>query len=182
MEDLLAFIVQRPEYIQLILKPKESYKPQLDDEPTIDLSNMTIAGESSRFEVDDQKAVKYLENEGYVVFKQVLKKEEIETATNLFWKWLENLCPGVKRDQPDTWNHKNWPADKDNGIISEYGVGQAEWTWYIRGRKKVKQAYSNIWDTDKLLVSFGGGNIFRPWGYKSDWKTKGGWWHVDQNR
>lgn len=33
---------------------------------------------------------------------------------------------------------------------------------------------------DDLIVSFDGGNAFRPWKINRSWSTKGGWWHVDQ--
>ena len=46
----------------------------------------------------------------------------------------------------------------------------------------VSDAFSLIWGGDEdLVVSFDGGNAFRPWKNNQDWKTKGGWWHVDQN-
>lgn len=32
-----------------------------------------------------------------------------------------------------------------------------------------------------MLVSFDGGNVFRPWKHKLSWLTDSGWWHVDQN-
>lgn len=53
--------------------------------------------------------------------------------------------------------------------------------WYVRNLKRVKRAFASIWDCDDLLVSFDGGNVFRPWRYKRGWLTDGGWYHVDQN-
>jgi len=45
----------------------------------------------------------------------------------------------------------------------------------------VKDTFAAIWGTEELLVSFDGGNAFRPWRYKREWLTDGGWYHVDQN-
>jgi len=53
--------------------------------------------------------------------------------------------------------------------------------WYLRLLPSVKTAFSAIWRTDDLLVSFDGGNAFRPWKYDNLWLTDGGWYHVDQN-
>ena len=53
--------------------------------------------------------------------------------------------------------------------------------WFVRTRPKVKQAFSQVWGTDDLITSFDGCGVFRPWGFNPDWKTDGGWWHVDQN-
>ena len=33
-----------------------------------------------------------------------------------------------------------------------------------------------------LITSFDGINVFRPWRRKPEWKTLGGWTHVDQGR
>ena len=38
-----------------------------------------------------------------------------------------------------------------------------------------------MWGTDDLLTSFDGANAFRPWRLNKQWKTSGGWYHVDQN-
>jgi hypothetical protein len=46
----------------------------------------------------------------------------------------------------------------------------------------VSDAFSLVFGGDRdLVVSFDGGNAFRPWRHNPSWKTKGGWWHVDQN-
>lgn len=38
-----------------------------------------------------------------------------------------------------------------------------------------------VWEDQRdLIVSFDGGNAFRPWKIKPEWSTDGGWWHVDQ--
>jgi hypothetical protein len=53
--------------------------------------------------------------------------------------------------------------------------------WNIRSNRNVKRVYSQIWNTDQLLVSFDGCGVFRNWHYNPKWKTNGGWYHVDQN-
>ena len=66
---------------------------------------------------------------------------------------------------------------------ASYGVGHSAAQWYIRDIPKVKQAFAQVWDTDDLLVSFDGVTIWRPWTYKSDWRTNEGnsWLHIDQH-
>lgn len=39
-----------------------------------------------RFDIDNPSALEYLKTEGYVVFKNVLPVEEIETGKDLMWK------------------------------------------------------------------------------------------------
>lgn len=53
--------------------------------------------------------------------------------------------------------------------------------WNIRANRNIKRVYSQIWNTNELLVSFDGCGIFRDWRYDPKWKTKPGWYHVDQN-
>ena len=40
----------------------------------------------------------------------------------------------------------------------------------------MKAVFQQVWDTDDLLVSFDGGNAFRPWQLRPDWLTEGGWY------
>lgn len=53
--------------------------------------------------------------------------------------------------------------------------------WNIRSNRSVKKVFAQIWNTNELLVSFDGCGVFRDWRYNPQWKTKGGWFHVDQN-
>lgn len=45
----------------------------------------------------------------------------------------------------------------------------------------MQEVFKRIWNTEKLLTSFDVFNLFRPWAYEEAWRTKGGWFHVDQN-
>jgi hypothetical protein len=60
--------------------------------------------------------------------------------------------------------------------------GQSEFQWHLRTLPNVKRAFASVWGTDKLITSFDGANVFRPWSEHSDRKTRGGWYHVDQGK
>ena len=66
-------------------------------------------------------------------------------------------------------------------MISEEGIGQSEFLWNVRSNQLIRRVFTQIWNDQALLVSFDGCGVFRDWRYKSDWKTSGGWNHVDQN-
>lgn len=66
-------------------------------------------------------------------------------------------------------------------MINNCGIGQSDFMWSIRSNRNVKRVFSQIWNTNELLVSFDGCGIFRNWHYNPKWKTAGGWYHVDQN-
>jgi hypothetical protein len=73
------------------------------------------------------------------------------------------------------------PGFPTSGVVSNCGIGQSDFMWNIRSNRNVKRVYSQIWNTNQLLVSFDGCGIYRDWRYDSEWKTKSGWYHVDQN-
>lgn len=140
---------------------------------------------SPRFHLDSSTntaaAIKYLDDNGYVVIGSVADAGEIATAKDLLWSWLESLPDqGVNRKDPSSWT--NWPGIPGIGLIGGSGVGQTPYMWYLRGLPRVRRAFEAVWGGDRsLLVSFDGCGIFRPWGINPRWKTKGGWFHTDQN-
>jgi len=153
----------------------------------------------TRFDLsqDDIAAFRHhLESRGYAVVRNVVEnQEEIDRISSMFWSWMESV-PGtaVKRDDPSTWiDKKDWIPSPGNGIVSGFGFNHSDFCWSVRMLPKVKAAFSAVWDDeDDLLVSFDGGNAFRPWNntylqknlkanIAKDWKTNAGWWHMDQN-
>jgi hypothetical protein len=95
---------------------------------------------------------------------------------------MENLPNNkCKRDDSSTWDDEEWYPAPRNGILNAMGTGQSSFAWQARLFPKVKDTFAAVWDTDELLTSFDGVNVFRPWVKENSWKTKGGWWHVDQN-
>jgi len=124
----------------------------------------------------------YLAENGYAVVKQVASPSEVEKSKELMWEYLESF-PGmeVDRKDPATWNNNNWLPSSTNGILHGFGFGQSKFMWSLRMLPKIKTAYSAVWGTEELLVSFDGGNAFRPWQHDKSWLTDGGWYHVDQN-
>ncbi|CAF1605803.1 unnamed protein product [Rotaria sp. Silwood1] len=86
----------------------------------------------------------------------------------------------IRRGQPETWSNP-WLTSSTHGIINGYGIGQSDFLWNVRSNRQVKKVYSQIWNTEQLLVSFDGCGIFRDWHNNPEWKTRSGWYHVDQN-
>jgi len=134
-------------------------------------------------EADREAMLEYLDANGYAVVASVAQRADIESAQALFWDFLEALPQTrVQRDDVQSWgDRRDWLPDPSNGIVSGFGFGQSDFMWYLRMLPKVKEAFAAIWRTDDLLVSFDGGNVFRPWKYQPEWLTRGGWFHCDQN-
>ena len=51
-----------------------------------------------RFEPGSIESKQYLQEYGYVVIKNVLSKQESNTAINLIWDYLEELNTGINRN------------------------------------------------------------------------------------
>ena len=127
----------------------------------------------------------YLDEHGYVVVRAVADAGALGRAEELLWAFIEESTP-MRREQPATWTNAAFVpiGDPVNGILSGNGFGHAEVCWLVRTLPRVKQAFAAVWGTARLIVSFDGGNAFRPWHAPgcARHKTLGGWWHVDQGR
>lgn len=137
-----------------------------------------------RFQSEDANAVEYLKENGYVVFASVLSAQECEEVLDLIFQWLGQATNGlVEQGDPSTFHH--WPPcigqAPDTGILPYNGIGQSEAQWRVRESSHVRQAFSSIWGTEDLITSFDAICLFRPWKHDLSWKTKGGWFHVDQH-
>ncbi len=142
--------------------------------------------QSPRFDASDPQLAEYLKEHGYAVIKNVATPEEVDIAKSLLWQFLEKKA-FMKRDDPSTWTDANFCklGSTRNGILAFNGINHSEFLWYLRLLPKVKLAFSQIFQTDDLITSFDGGNIFRPWhSPQADEfsKTSSGWFHVDQGK
>lgn len=139
--------------------------------------------EVPRFEPGSAESLNYLDEEGFVVYANVLDAQQTGCALGLMWDYLEGLSTGIDREDKNTWTDDRWPTAVHGGILPSYGVGHSEMQWYLRDVDKVSKCFASIWDTDELLTSFDGITIWRPWTYRKEWKTNLGtdWLHIDQH-
>mmetsp|Transcript_41555 Transcript_41555/g.50556 ORF Transcript_41555/g.50556 Transcript_41555/m.50556 type:complete len:620 (-) Transcript_41555:192-2051(-) len=146
-----------------------------------------------------QEALDYLNANGYAVIANAASGEECAEAHNLFWDWSEaqndqrtddtttTTTTGdgiIKRGDPSTWDN-GWRGDAATGIFgsSKSSFNHSDFCWKARTLPPVKETFSAIWgvSTDDLIVSYDGGNAFRPWKMNPRWLTRDDWWHLDQN-
>eukprot|EP00747_Dinoflagellata_sp_TGD_P165189 gnl/TRDRNA2_/TRDRNA2_186158_c0_seq1.p1 gnl/TRDRNA2_/TRDRNA2_186158_c0~~gnl/TRDRNA2_/TRDRNA2_186158_c0_seq1.p1 ORF type:complete len:428 (-),score=72.79 gnl/TRDRNA2_/TRDRNA2_186158_c0_seq1:161-1417(-) len=138
--------------------------------------------QSPRFDVDAvDEWLTHLKEQGYCILAGVADSTSIVRAKTLLWDFLESVPnTQVKRGDPSTWD-ASWLPNKSNGILGVHGFGQTDFCWHARMLPSVHKAFAAIWGSDDLIASFDGGNVFRPWANRREWRTVGGWWHVDQN-
>jgi len=125
--------------------------------------------------------LEYLSMNGYAVVASVANAEQIAKAKDNFWNFNEEKRPKLKSNNIGTWSGTNWLPSVNNGILGQYEFNHSNFLWETRLLPNVRETFSAIWGSGDLIVSFDGGNAFRPWKYDPSWATDGGWWHVDQN-
>lgn len=135
-----------------------------------------------RLEPGDPEVRRHVRAEGYAVIAGVLDDTAVTHAEGLFWEMLEASTEGaVCRGDMATWEDA-WPASSV-GLIRCPGVGQSDFMWYLRTQPRVLQAFSGIWGCkpSDLISSFDACNAYRPLKSHAHWRTRGVWYHVDQN-
>eukprot|EP00747_Dinoflagellata_sp_TGD_P093901 gnl/TRDRNA2_/TRDRNA2_165911_c0_seq3.p1 gnl/TRDRNA2_/TRDRNA2_165911_c0~~gnl/TRDRNA2_/TRDRNA2_165911_c0_seq3.p1 ORF type:complete len:516 (+),score=54.80 gnl/TRDRNA2_/TRDRNA2_165911_c0_seq3:114-1661(+) len=132
-----------------------------------------------RFPLEDPRALQHLAQEGYVVIAGVLSSDDVASSRSELWDVLEASAAAVRRDAAETWGAADWPADSRTGILEPIGVSHSPLLWRVRTAKGVRRPFERIWGTQRLLSSFDGAGVFRPLLHEG-WRTKGGWYHVDQ--
>lgn len=112
------------------------------------------------------KQKQHLDDKGYVVIPNVLSQDEVDAALEMFKEWQATI------PNHDTIHSKCDP----HGIYKHHQAGHQEHAWYIRTRPKVKQVFSELWNTSKLVVSFDGS----CWIPKNITAKDSFWCHSDQ--
>jgi len=142
-----------------------------------------------RFEASDHERWRaHLNDEGFVVIAGVAEAHEVNAAYRMLWDFIEgaDFLSMVSRWKFVTWSDSSkdgagWPAGKADGIIHDRGIGQAPVMWFLRGLKKLRGVFADLWGTSQLVASYDGAGVFRPYGHNPEWKTtKKNWYHVDQ--
>jgi hypothetical protein len=115
--------------------------------------------------------ISYLEEEGYVVIKDILDQPTIDKALELFWKdWL-HVTPNFNIKDPTT-----YPLIFGKGIASFNGFGQSDFCWYLRLQQNIINIFASIHKTNDLKVSLDGFSVFLNKQQQSKL-----WWHIDQH-
>lgn len=113
-----------------------------------------------------KKELDFWEENGYVVVSEAVPPENCRAAEQAVWDFLE-----MDGDNPDTW----YPDPPRGSIMVEIYQHQA--LWDNRQSPRVHQAFSQIWGTEKLWVSFDRASMNPP--ERDDWKFTGPYLHWD---
>mgnify|MGYP003977968629 CR=1 FL=1 len=108
-----------------------------------------------------------LKKDGYVIIPDILLDNEIKYCKELFYGWynsIENIDKLHKTINP-------------HNIFKYHQVGHQRFAWYIRTKPSVSKVFSDIWETDNLVVSFDGACYMKP---GANNYSEGCWTHTDQ--
>ena len=114
----------------------------------------------------------FWEENGYVVIHDAVPQENLTAVTDATWDFLE-----MDRNDPDDWYRE--PLSP-GGMVEMY---QHQALWNNRQYPKVHQAFSEIWETEKLWVSIDRVNFKLPSrADKPEWSHPGFiHWDLDPN-
>lgn len=132
--------------------------------------------------VCDKSDIKATIMEYGVAICPLLNDEECDKMIENKWDLLEHLTKNFETpiDRNDKTTYKQiselYPSHKM--LIQHWKSGHSKLAWDVRQTPAFKEAFSNIWGTDDLIVSFDGVSI-----YILDKPTRNpnSWFHVDQS-
>ncbi|KAL3423308.1 hypothetical protein PVAG01_05055 [Phlyctema vagabunda] len=118
--------------------------------------------------------------DGFAIVKNAVASERAAGYVEEMTKWLERFPLGFDRNDPQTWTEEHLPAHMKGGMYHGYSVSHEKFVWEARTEPGVIDAFSKIWGTEELLVSFDGINITLPLPDTTR-PPSGRWPHQDQD-
>jgi len=117
-----------------------------------------------------------LESQGYAVVKGAIPPERAQYYQQKAIEWLQSFDPALNPNDPSTWNAANLPIQTERNTYEHYSVVHEKFMWEARQEPGVLDAFTKIWGTDKLLVSFDSLNVTLP----NLKPARAPWPHIDQ--
>ena len=115
----------------------------------------------------------FWEEKGYVMVHNAVPQENLSSMVDTVWDFLE-----MDPKNPEDWyKHKPYTRGNQSSMIAASGmveIYQHQALWDNRQYPKVHQAFSEIWETEKLWVSLDRANMKPPSRKdKPDWQNEG---------
>ena len=119
---------------------------------------------------------KYLDEEGFVVIRDMLSAEELVTGLELFKKDMATISPKFSFESLENQTISTTPCIFSKGMMVFNGIGQSDSMWFLRTNQKIQSIFKTIHKTDEIVTSLDGASIFVSGEQKSQ-----SWLHIDQN-
>lgn len=117
-----------------------------------------------------------LDSKGYAVVKQAIPADRAARYQAKAFEWLKSFDSTLDFNDPSTWKGAKLPVQTERNTYEHYSVVHERFMWEARQEPGVLEAFSKLWGTDELLVSFDSLNVTLP-NYKP---ARAPWPHVDQ--
>ncbi|KAL1895716.1 hypothetical protein Sste5346_005188 [Sporothrix stenoceras] len=162
-------------------------KPSASSKNSTSTLNNLVPKPSGPHRLYEEKGITYgdwrdeLARDGFVVVKGAVPKERAEKYADDILTYLEEFAGGLgfKRDDPSTVKESNLPIINEKGMIIGYAVAHESFTWEMRQEPGVLEAFSKVYDTPDLIVSFDNVNVAFP--NRTDLPPNTPWPHQDQD-
>ena len=118
----------------------------------------------------------HLDREGYVVIRDILPKESMDSYMELFKTEWNIISPRFSWEDKKTWNIENSPMMFGKGMAVFNGFGHSNFMWSLRTDPNIYGIFEQFHYTDELVTSLDGFSVF----LSNKQKTKS-WLHIDQN-
>ncbi|KAF9872471.1 phytanoyl-CoA dioxygenase [Colletotrichum karsti] len=120
------------------------------------------------------------EENGFAVIPSVIPREKAIQYQGRALDWLQSFNnPSLDLKKPSTWTPENLPFISGINTFNHYGVVHEKFMWDIRLEPGVIDVFSQVWNTDQLIVSFDALNITLP--RRPGHVPREKWPHVDQS-
>ena len=120
-----------------------------------------------------------LREKGFVVLKGAISRDRAVKYQEKAYDWLKSFGTDLDFNNPETWIKENLPLQNGIRAFGSYCVTHEKFMWDARMESGVLEAFSKIWGTDELLVSFDCLNITFP--NRKDMPSRKPWEHIDQS-
>ena len=134
-----------------------------------------------------------LDQYGFAIIPRLITEYDCEILFTKMWTFFEEITASMPvpalRTKPETWNTLLDLFPSHGMLFQQWGVGHAEFAWWIRQHPLVVDAFAKIWKVDKndLLVSFDGASFQAPPDRDGNptpnrgWGSSKPWYHSDQS-
>ena len=130
----------------------------------------------------------FFDEYGFLVIENALSQEEINSTIEEIWTHEDLLFahPGIRQDDPSTWDDPTWPAS-DKGFLGSRTGADEICVWQNRQNLNVIRPFEILLGTDQLILNLDRYGVMRPTkGIKlldgqivdrPEWKTVASWLH-----
>lgn len=121
-----------------------------------------------------------LRRDGFAVVKGAIPRPRALELQQRARAWLKSFDnDALDFNNPETWKKENLPIHTPINTFCSYRVAHEKFVWDARMEPGVLDAFTKIWGTNELLVSFDSLNITFP--NRKDVPRLKSWEHVDQS-